>query len=59
MSQGLFLLIGFMFQDHCVRVKLTGCDVLMIDKLKKKITACECGPQIGIDVFAHVWTQAQ
>ena len=31
----------------------------MIDKLKKKITACECGPQIGIDVFAHVWTQAQ
>lgn len=47
-----------MFQDHCVRVKLTGCDVLMIDKFKK-ITACECGPQIGIDVFAHVWTQAQ
>lgn len=38
-------------------VKLVGCSVIVLSYFKKSLLV-NMGPQIGVDVFAHVWTQA-
>lgn len=38
-------------------VKLVGCSVIVLGYFKKSLLV-NMGPQIGVDVFAHVWTQA-